>query len=152
MRIDTAVTHATLTLARTYPADVGRVFAAWADPAVKGRWFVGPGTDHRLDFRVGGLESVSGRFEDAALTFESLYRDIVAERRIVYTSVLLLDGRTATLSLTAVEFAASAEGTRLLLTEQGTFLDGFEQPAWREQGTATQLDALGSELGAPSDD
>ncbi|MFI6510860.1 hypothetical protein ACIBCT_24920 [Streptosporangium sp. NPDC050855] len=37
-------------------------------------------------------------------------------------------------------------GTRLLLTEQATFLDGREEPAWREQGTACWLDALGTEL------
>jgi len=38
------------------------------------------------------------------------------------------------------------DGTRLVLTEQGTFLDGREKPAWREHGTATQLDALGAQL------
>jgi hypothetical protein len=37
--------------------------------------------------------------------------------------------------------------TRLILTEQGAFLDGLEQPAWREQGTGEWLDALGLELG-----
>lgn len=37
-------------------------------------------------------------------------------------------------------------GTRLLLTEQATFLDGREEPARREQGTACWLDALGTEL------
>lgn len=47
---------------------------------------------------------------------------------------------------TTVEFAPADDGTRLLLTEQGTFLDGHEDPAWREQGTGCWLDALGAYL------
>jgi hypothetical protein len=38
------------------------------------------------------------------------------------------------------------EQTRLIRTEQGTFLDGEESPSWREQGTGGWLDALGAEL------
>jgi hypothetical protein len=37
-------------------------------------------------------------------------------------------------------------GTRLTYTEQGTFLDGHDTPAQREQGTRDLLDALGAEL------
>jgi hypothetical protein len=33
-----------------------------------------------------------------------------------------------------------------VLTEQGAYLDGLEDPAWREQGTGQQLDALDTEL------
>jgi len=45
-----------------------------------------------------------------------------------------------------VEFTSAGEGTRLLLTEQGTYLDGREEPAWREHGTGDWLDSLGAEL------
>ena len=48
--------------------------------------------------------------------------------------------------VTTVEFNAAEGGTRLVLTEQGAFLDGREEPAWREHGTAAQLDALAAEL------
>ena len=34
------------------------------------------------------------------------------------------------------------EGTRLVLVEQGAYLDDMEQPEWREQGTNSQFDAL----------
>ena len=52
-----------------------------------------------------------------------------------------------TVSLTTVEFTPAADGgTRLVLTEQGAYLDGREQPAWREQGTADQLEALAGQL------
>jgi hypothetical protein len=52
-----------------------------------------------------------------------------------------------TVSLTTVKFGpAEGGGTRLVLTEQGTFLDGREEPAWREHGTAEQLDTLAAQL------
>jgi len=149
--MDRNVTHATFTLERSYPAPPARVFAAWADPAAKARWFApGPGAGHQLDFRVGGREVVTGGPEGGPLmTFETLYRDIVPEQRIVYTSTLSAGADLMTVSLTTVEFTpGEGGGTRLVLTEQGAFLDGQEQPAWREQGTADQLEALAAELKA----
>ena len=38
-------------------------------------------------------------------------------------------------------------GTRLLLTEQGAFLDGYEDNGSREHGTGLLLDRLGTALG-----
>jgi len=149
--MDHHVTHATFTLERSYPAPPARVFAAWADPAAKARWFApGPGAGHQLDFRVGGREVATGGPEGGPLmTFETLYRDIVTEQRIVYTSTLSAGADLMTVSLTTVEFTpGEGGGTRLVLTEQGAFLDGQEQPAWREQGTADQLEALAAELKA----
>jgi uncharacterized protein YndB with AHSA1/START domain len=71
----------------------------------------------------------------------------VPGERIVYTSTLSTETDLWTVSLTTVEFAPGEDGgTRLVLTEQGTFLDGHEQPAWREHGTADQLEALAAQL------
>ena len=151
--MDRYVTHATFSLERDYPVSPARVFAAWADPAAKARWFApSPGARHELDFRVGGREVAHGDPEGGPMmTFESIYRDIVPPQRIVYTSTMLAGDELITVSLTTVEFrpaeAGTPEGaTRLVLTEQGTFLDGREEPAWREHGTAAQLAALAAEL------
>ena len=147
--MDRTITHATFTLERSYPVPPARVFAAWADPAAKARWFTpGPGFGHELDFRVGGREVATGGPDGGpAMTFETLYRDIVPQQRIVYTSTLSTETDLCTVSLTTVEFTPGGDGsTRLVLTEQGAYLDGHEQPAWREQGTASQLDALAAEL------
>jgi uncharacterized protein YndB with AHSA1/START domain len=146
--MDRFVTHATFTLERHYPAPAARVFAAWADPAAKRRWFTpGPDSGHQLDFRVGGRELARGGLEGGpVMTFESLYRDIVPDERIVSTSTLSSGDDLMTVSVTTVEFSPADGGTRLVLTEQGTFLDGREEPAWREHGTGEQLDTLGREL------
>jgi uncharacterized protein YndB with AHSA1/START domain len=146
---DRSVIHATFTLERVYPAPPDRVFGAWADPKVKGHWFAGNPDDYELDFRPGGIERNRATHEGKQITWESLYREIVTDQRIVYTSVLAEDDTVATVSLTTIELVPEGEGTRLVLVEAGAYLDGREQPAWREQGTSDWLDALGSDLTAP---
>ena len=158
--MDRYVTHATFSLERSYPVSAARVFAAWADPAAKARWFApGPDSGHQLDFRVGGREVNHGGPESGpVLSFESFYRDIVPDERIVYSSTLSAGNDVVTVSVTTVELSpgqlspgqlsTGQGGTRLVLTEQGTFLDGREEPDWRECGTAAWLDALGAELSA----
>jgi hypothetical protein len=42
------------------------------------------------------------------------------------------------------------EGTRLVLTEQGAFLDGLDTNAQRQEGAADSLDKLGAFLSAPA--
>ena len=123
------------------------MFAAWADPEAKSRWFAGPSVEHGLDFRVGGREWVRGNQADGpTLIFESIYREIIDGVRVVYSSTLSVGEILMTVSVTTVEFSPDGDGSRLLLTESGAFLDGHEEPSLREQGTAGWLDALGAEL------
>ncbi|WP_410622215.1 SRPBCC family protein [Amycolatopsis sp. cmx-8-4] len=139
------VTHSTFTLERTYAATPARVFDAWADPAAKARWF--GGETHELDFRTGGREVTTGTAPNGnKLEAASTYHDIVPDERIVYSTTLTGGDTLATVSTTTIELHPEAGGTRLVLTEQGTFLDGAEEPAWREQGTGDWLDKLGEEL------
>ena len=141
-----SIVHATFTLERTYAAPPKQVFDAWADPDQKRRWFAGDSDGHDLDFRAGGLEHNRGVHDGMEITWESMYREIVPDERIVYTSVLAADGTTNSLSLTTVEFTPEGEGTRLVLVEAGAYLDGHEKPEWREGGTADWLDSLGRHL------
>jgi uncharacterized protein YndB with AHSA1/START domain len=145
---DRSVVHATFTLERAYPAPPARAFRAWSDPETKARWFANDASGYELDFRPGGLERNAANHDGKRITWESLYRDIVADERIVYTSVLCEDDTVATVSLTTVEFSPRGDGTHLVLTEAGAYLDGREQAAWREQGTGDWLDALGEYLAA----
>ena len=121
--MDRYVTHATFSLERDYPVSPARVFAAWADPAAKARWFApSPGARHELDFRVGGREVAHGGPEGGPMmTFESIYRDIVPPQRIVYTSTMLAGDELITVSLTTVEFRPAEAGiSEAGISEAGT--------------------------------
>jgi uncharacterized protein YndB with AHSA1/START domain len=146
-----SVTHSTFTLERVYDASPARVFAAWADPRAKARWFVGPdewesGT-HELDFRVGGRERTSGGPKGGPVhAYDARYQDIVPNERIIYSYDMHLDDVRISVSLATVVFKPLGAGTRLIFTEQGAFLDGHDYPGERERGTIDLLDALGAEL------
>ena len=145
-----SVVHSTFTIERTYDRPPARVFAAWADPGLKSRWF-GGGTDDApmaldTDFRVGGYER--DRVEpgaDSAPAYEARYHDIVPDERIVFTYDLSLGGSLVSVSLATVEFhpADGGTGTELTYTEHGAFLDGLDDPELRKNGTCGMLDELG---------
>jgi uncharacterized protein YndB with AHSA1/START domain len=146
-----SVQHADFTLERRYDASPDRVFAAWADPAAKARWFAGPedweAGPHALDFREGGREVTSGGPKGGPVHgYSAIYWEIVPNARIVYAYELLLDDVRISVSLVAVELEPDGEGTRLTLTEHGAFFDGLEDPELRRSGTGPLLDALGREL------
>lgn len=142
-----SVEHATFVVERTYEASPERAFAAWADQEAKARWFVDSDAYLELDFRVGGRESSRGTAPDGnAYTYEAIYQDIVPAQRIVSTYEMLLDGIRISVSLATAEFEPERDGTRLVFTEQGAFLDGHEMPARREQGMGSLLDSLGQWL------
>jgi uncharacterized protein YndB with AHSA1/START domain len=70
----------------------------------------------------------------------------VEPERIVYAYEMLEDERRISVTLATVELAADGEGTRLVLTEHGAFLDGLIDLSLREQGWGSLLYALGSVL------
>ena len=144
-----SVTHATFTVERTYDASPARVFAAWAEPAVKARWFGDPDQgveEFELDFRIGGREFNRGTVEGQDHTYEARYQDIVPDERIVYAYDMHAGGSRISVSLGTVEFEPDGAGTRLTYTEQGAYLDGLDTPEQRQQGTGGLFDALGEEL------
>jgi len=100
-----------------------------------------------LDFRVGGEERHRGTLPDGHVyAYQAVYQDIVRPRRILYTYEMHLDDSRISISLATVEFTPEHDGTRLVFTEQGAFLDGYEPPARRDEGMGSLLDALGKEL------
>ena len=143
-----SVEHATFTVRRTYEASPARVFAAWADPEAKARWFGGGrAEEHELEFRLGGREFSRGSAPNGqTYTYEARYQDIVPDERIVYAYDLQLDEARISVSLGTVQLEPEGDGTRLTYTEQGAYLDGLDEPEAREQGTGGLLDALEAEL------
>lgn len=152
MTAERSVAHATFAIERTYPAAPARVFRAFADPAVKARWFGGAddwgGPETTFEFRVGGRERHQGRLhgEPELHTFDGQFRDIVPDQRIVFAYDMYRDDTRISVSLATVELQPAGTGTRLVFTEQGVFLDGHDTAKAREEGTHELLDALGAEL------
>lgn len=139
--------HATFTIERVYPAAPARVFAAWSNKDSKAAWAYCheewvPAV-HDFDFRVGGREyAVTGPAGGTRHVFSAIYHDIVPDQRIVYAYDMHLDDRRISVSLTTIEFLATKDGTRLVFTEQGVFLDGYDDIAGREEGTRIGLGNL----------
>lgn len=146
-----SVTHGTFTIERVYNAPQARVFAALSDPGEKKHWFHGPeewGPDeYSMDFRVGGIEvSRVGPPGGPLIAFEARFEDIVPGERIVSTYVMSQDDKRISVSLATVQLQPEGSGTRLTFNESGAYLDGFDIPGMREQGTAEILDELGAYL------
>ena len=147
--------HSTFVIDRTYPAAPARVFAAWADPTAKARWFVGPegwtAIERGLDFRVGGREILKGALAGGGITFfDARFEDIVPGERIVYTYAMEHEGKKLSISLATVELEPAGGGTRLVFTEQACFLDGFVDGGGRERGTRAHLERLATALQSQS--
>jgi uncharacterized protein YndB with AHSA1/START domain len=146
------VVHDTFVIDRTYAASPKRVFTAFADPDAKKQWWgddaVEKNADHVIDFRVGGRETMSASHPDgsATFTFDACYQDIVEDSRIVYSYEMTMNGRRISVSVTTLEFLPDGDGSRLILTEQGAYLDGLDTSAQREEGTRGLLDALATYL------
>jgi uncharacterized protein YndB with AHSA1/START domain len=150
-RVRSAV-HGAFHLERTYDATADQVYRALSDEAAKSRWFYGPEgwrlIERAMDFRVGGRERVRGGFQGGVTTtFDAIYHDIVPRERIVYTYEMHLDERKISVSLATLQIKPAGQGrTKLLVDEQGAFLDGYDDAGSRERGTADLLDKLGASL------
>lgn len=145
--------HDSFVIERVYKAPIAKVFDAWGNPAFKRRWFIGPDewtrSPHRLDFKVGGKESVAGGPPGGALhRYEAVYHDIVANQRIVYTYDMYMDDVRTSVSVSTVELLADGTGTKLIYTEQIVFFDGHDNVGSREGGTKGLLDQLETALAA----
>lgn len=143
--------HSTFRLERHYKASPSRVFHAFADTASKRRWLVeGEGFKvfgHEAEFRVGGREvSRFAYMGGPEMINETFYLDIVPDRRIVFSYRMALGGAPMSASLTTIELVPSGDGTLLIHTEQGTYLDGSDDGTGREEGTRGLLEMLAKEV------
>jgi uncharacterized protein YndB with AHSA1/START domain len=150
------VVHNTFVVERAFPVPPERVFGAFSDPAQKRRWFVEGESKqiegYEMDFRVGGKEHYASGFKDGhplagrTLKSENIYRNIVPNRRIIFTSTMALEENYFSISLGTVELLPSEKGTDLVLTFQSAFLEGADGPEMREAGWRGLLEKLAAVL------
>ncbi|HEY2131925.1 MAG TPA: SRPBCC family protein [Acetobacteraceae bacterium] len=146
-----SVVHGSFSIARVYGVAPSLVFRALSDATAKARWFGGgDGYDvleRKMDVRPGGRERVKGRWASGMVsTFDAVYFDVVPDQRLVYGYEMHLDDRKISVSLATIELRPEGAGTRLVVTEQGAFLDGYDDAGSREHGTGFLLDRLGASL------
>jgi len=147
-----SVVHATFHLERTYDAPARRVWRALTDEAAKQKWFGGaPGSwellERHMDVRPGGRERLKGRWEGGVVsTFDATYFDVIPNERLVYAYEMHLGDRKISVSVATMQLESASGKTTLKVTEQGAFLDGYDDAGSREQGTGHLLDALGVSL------
>ncbi|MFG1359661.1 SRPBCC family protein [Xanthobacter pseudotagetidis] len=145
------VTHASFTLQRTYPRAPEVVFAAIASPSAKRRWLVeGEGFEvvsYEPGFGAGAFERSSFRFKGGPLVRnDTVYLDVNENRRIIFAYSMSLEGTPMSSSLVTMLLEPAPGGTRLTLTEQGAYLEGFDDVAGREQGTRELLERLHQDI------
>lgn len=143
--------HGSFTIERLFDASPARVFKAFADPASKARWFVGPNgweaVERRLDFRPGGEEVAHGRFPDGGESrFVARYHEIIPNQRLVYVYDMYFAGVFLSVSLVTIELTPSGDRTALRITEQGVYINGQDGNESRREGTEYLIDRIAANL------
>ena len=154
---DSQVVHNTFVLEKSYPQGPEKVWAAFAQPERKRKWFAEGDHEmqqYELDFRVGGTEMLKYRFKEghpiAGMAIENAgrYLDIAPGQRIVTAATMSLNGKLMSATLLTVEFAASGSGTAVTLTHQGAFVEWADGSKMLEVGWTTLLAKVAEQLAA----
>ena len=152
---DQSTIHSTFVVERNYPQPPESVFAAFAQPARKRRWYVEGDQEiqeFEMEFRVGGGERFSYRFKEghpiagSQIANEGIYADIVPDQRIVMTSKMSLNGKPINIMLATFEFRPSGAGTELVLTHQAVYLEWPGGAEMIKAGWTTLLERVGTYL------
>ena len=149
-----SVTHGTFVIERTYSVPPERVFGAFRDPAKKRRWMRegNEAMEFEIDFRVGGKErsrfllGENTPFPGTQMTNDTVYMDIVPNRRIVIAYPMAMGERRFSSSQATFELVPSEKGTDLIFTEQGAYFEGSDGAQMRQAGWTHLLERLSKEL------
>jgi uncharacterized protein YndB with AHSA1/START domain len=119
-----------------YDAPSARVFDAWLDPEVAGRWFFAtasrPMAHVEIDARVDGAFCFVDRRDDEIARYTGEYVEIVPHRRLVFK--LSLENRPHVVTRVTVEIVPLKNGCELTLTHENVPLDHAEHIEGRWTG------------------
>jgi uncharacterized protein YndB with AHSA1/START domain len=143
----TPATPGAIRVARRFRAPPERVFHAWLEPAVAGRWLFAtasePIADVDIDPRVGGAFRLAERRNGARVEHAGRYVEIVPHRRLVFT--LALADRPHVVTRVTAEISPLKTGCELALTHEHVPADCAGETEARWTGV---LYGLGETLGA----
>jgi uncharacterized protein YndB with AHSA1/START domain len=133
---------ATVTVTRRYDAAPERVFDAWLDPKLAGRFLFatpdGQMVRADIDARAGGrFNFTDRRAEHGDVEHLGEYLEIDRPRRLVFTFAVPQYDPTPT--TVAIDIRPAGEGSELTLTHTGVLPDWTEQT---RQGWGMILDSL----------
>lgn len=118
----TLPTDRQILVTRRFRATPDRVFRVWSEPELIARWWSGDRdaasrTSIETDFRVGGRwRYVIASDDGGEVAFHGEYRDIVPDRKIVYTEVYEMPGSgDGEPPLVTVTMEPDGDGTLLTL-------------------------------------
>jgi len=96
-------------------APVDKVFKAWTDPNEMKKWFCRDGSEIRIqqDFRVGGQykKEVTKGCDGKPVCVSGIYKEIVPEKKLVYTWNNDSEDHGAQNTLVTVEFIDKGKST-----------------------------------------
>ena len=131
---------------RRFRASPERVFHAFLDPGIAGRWLFAtasrPIVRAAIDARVAGSFCLAERWHDALVEHRGEYLEIVPHRRLAFT----LSAEGARVTRVTVDIAPSKGGCRLKLAHDGVPAGDahYSKARWTGilYGLAATLDAL----------
>jgi uncharacterized protein YndB with AHSA1/START domain len=142
--------HVTVRVTRRFIASAERVFDAWLDPAMIGRWMFGPNVRDEeivrltLDARVGGTFSFVVRRQGDEIDHVGEYLEIDRPSRLAFTWGV--KGDSTDFSRVVIAIQRRERGADLTLTHE-LHPDWADYAARTEAGWTTMLNTLARTLG-----
>jgi uncharacterized protein YndB with AHSA1/START domain len=116
--MDTAP-HVEVRVTQRFGAPAERVFEAWLDPGIAGRWLFAtawrPMTSVTIDARAGGAFRLAERLDGKGAVHTGRYVEIVKPRRLVFA---ISGGKHSQCARVSVEFAPLPTGCELTLVQE----------------------------------
>ena len=145
-----ATPNVKVSVSRHFDASPERVFDAWLDPEMIGKWMFGPALREEevlrivADGRVGGAFSFLVRRQGQEIEHVGKYREIDRPRRLIFTWGVA--GESEDESLVIIEIVPQGTGAELTLTHE---MDAkwADYASRTEAGWAKMLEALAATLG-----
>lgn len=157
MTNDSSSGHSTVVVERVFDGPARRLFAAWTDAAQRSVWCA-PGVGwelahHHQDLRVGGVDAARfGPKGEPIYLSSGHFLNVVPDRRLVTVLTVHVREVPHTATLCTIDFLPAGDGrTRVIITDQSTYLDGPAAPSLRRASWEALMQRLEEHLALDMD-